>query len=347
MEYMERIIKHFIGDVPCDTQNLQRIAETLKNEILRPPCSITSITNEESDDAEHLEIADEKFTLKELSDNTARESDICCVLTRKRLGSQDADYSGEFSHWSFSKRVQQRIDTLLAGTDPVQCLLFYQCKEYADNLQVQHEIGTIKEHYRAKNLQSSGSTLFVVAQWFPPQPVSEFLISSFFKYGQTNYYYVEEDWAMAKLESIYSQTSSTSSDDSPAWCILLMLLAIGTQFADLDSADITAAEQTNDTSSGHSFSPEDDVGLSFYRFAVQLIPDVITIASIESVQAFLLLGVYTLPLDTPGLSYTYLGVAIKMAIQNGMHRKYSGVGLDRHTVEIRNRLWWTVYTLEK
>jgi hypothetical protein len=186
-----------------------------------------------------------------------------------------------------------------------------------------------------------------VAQWFPPQPVSEFLISSFFKYGQTNYYYVEEDWAMAKLESIYSQTSSTSSDDSPAWCILLMLLAIGTQFADLDSADITAAEQTNDTSSGHSFSPEDDVGLSFYRFAVQLIPDVITIASIESVQAFLLLGVYTLPLDTPGLSYTYLGVAIKMAIQNGMHRKYSGVGLDRHTVEIRNRLWWTVYTLEK
>lgn len=152
---------------------------------------------------------------------------------------------------------------------------------------------------------------------------------------------------MAKLESIYSQTSSTSSDDSPAWCILLMLLAIGTQFADLDSADITAAEQTNDTSSGHSFSPEDDVGLSFYRFAVQLIPDVITIASIESVQAFLLLGVYTLPLDTPGLSYTYLGVAIKMAIQNGMHRKYSGVELDRHTVEIRNRLWWTVYTLEK
>lgn len=186
-----------------------------------------------------------------------------------------------------------------------------------------------------------------MAEWFPPQPVSEFLVSSFFKYGQTNYYYVDEEWAMAQLESLYSQMRITSSDCSPTWCILLMLLAIGTQVADLDSAEITTTEQPNYLPSGHDYSPENDVGVTFYKFAVRLIPDVMTIASIESVQAFLLLGVYTLPWDTAGLSYTYLGVAIKMAIQNGMHRKYAGLGLDPHTAEVRNRLWWTVYTLEK
>jgi hypothetical protein len=187
----------------------------------------------------------------------------------------------------------------------------------------------------------------MLCQYLPPQPVGEYLISIFFRYGQTNYYYVEEDWALAKLESLYSQTSSMSSDESPAWCILLMLLAIGTQFADLDSATNIATDSATEATAGHDIAAGDDVGLALYKIAVQLIPDVITIASIESVQAFLLLGVYTLPLDTSGLSYTYLGVAIKMAIQNGMHRKHAVVGLDLHTVEIRNRLWWTAYTLEK
>ena len=126
-----------------------------------------------------------------------------------------------------------------------------------------------------------------------------------------------------------------------------MLLAIGTQFADLDSTDITAAEPPNNSASNPEVSSEDEVGLTFYRIAVRLIPDVMTIASIESIQAFLLLAVYTLPLDPSGLSYTYLGVAMKMAIQNGLHRKHPGQGLAPHTVKIRNRLWWTVYTLEK
>lgn len=308
LKCMESIVKHFFGDISCDLQNLRRIVEALRSEGPEP---LGSAMDEAEDNSDGLSIADEDFTVKELSNNTAH-------------------YSGEFSHWSFSQRVQQKIDKLSADTGFDQ-----------------PEIGVIQEFYRAKNLQSSGSTLVTVAQWFPPQPVSEFLISIFFKYAQTNYYYIGEDWAMAKLESIYSQTSRMSSDDSPAWCILLMLLAVGTQFADLDSADSIATEISQENSSGHDITAGEDVGLTLYKFAVQLIPDVITIASIESVQAFLLLGVYTLPLDTAGLSYTYLGVAIKMAIQNGMHRKYSGVRLDPRIMEIRNRLWWTAYTLEK
>lgn len=203
----------------------------------------------------------------------------------------------------------------------------------------------MKEYYRAKQLQSSGPTALTVALWFPPQPVAQFLLRTFFKYGQTNYFYVEESWVMEKLKRIYNPTSNVSSDESPTWCILLTLLAIGTQYVDLNSEK--SREQSAGYPATHNAAFEDDVAISLYKLAVKLIPDVLAIASVESMQAFLLLGVYTLPMDTSGLSYTYLGTAIKMAIQNGMHRKYSGASLDEHAAEVRKRLWWTVYTLEK
>jgi len=126
-----------------------------------------------------------------------------------------------------------------------------------------------------------------------------------------------------------------------------MVFAIGTQFAHFSSQDgqITLSKSRNVVPESSS-SPDDDTAINFYHAAVNLIPDVISLASIESVQAFLLLGVYSLPIDAAGLSFTYLGIAIKMAVQNGMHRKYSR-GLDARTIELRNRIWWTTYTLEK
>ena len=126
-----------------------------------------------------------------------------------------------------------------------------------------------------------------------------------------------------------------------------MVFAIGTQFAHLSSRG--ARNDIQGTKLGAlegTPSPDDDAALTFYNAAAPLFADVISLASIESVQAFLLLGVYTLPVDAPGLSFTYLGIAIKMAIQNGMHRKYSQ-GLNARMVELRNRIWWTTYTLEK
>ncbi|RDW63552.1 hypothetical protein BP6252_11097 [Coleophoma cylindrospora] len=301
LRIMEQILRHFIGNVPSDINSLRKVAETLNGEHSRLP---DSVGNEGADDSDDSAIGEESFTVNEISENAAH-------------------YSGELSHWNFSKRVQRKIDSL------------------GDR----HEMSDEKEYYRAKHLQSSGPNLSAVTQWFPPQPVAEFLISIFFKYGQTNYFYVEEKWATAQLQRIYKEKSSGSSDDSPVWCIILMLLAIGTQFVDLDSVE--HSEQSVDSPSHDDSAAEDDVGVTLYKQAVKLIPDVLTIASMESVQAFLLLGVYTLPLDTSGLSYTYLGMAIKMAIQNGMHRRYSGISLDEHALEVRKRLWWTVYTLEK
>lgn len=172
--------------------------------------------------------------------------------------------------------------------------------------------------------------------------MADFLVQTFFKYAQTNNFYVEEDWLRNKLDTCYTNPSSLTAGDAGSVCAILMVLAIGTQFAHMDAPTPVNRASTDD----QRFS-EDEVGLTFYQFASKLLPDIITTASVRSVQACLLIGTYLLPLDTSGLSYTYFGLALKMAIQNGMHRKYYGEGLDPHMVEVRNRVFWTAYTIEK
>jgi hypothetical protein len=195
-------------------------------------------------------------------------------------------------------------------------------------------------------LQSSPSTLISVSlSSLPPRYIAEFLVEAFFKHAETNYFYVERTWFADKLDTIYNSPASLSSRDVGTVCMVLILFAIGTQYAYLDSPVEHGARRSVAGESG-AFS-EDHVGIMFYQQACRLVPDVITVASLESVQACLLIGIYTLPLDASGLSYTYLNLALKLAIQNGMHRKWTGEGLDPIVRETRNRVWWTVYTTEK
>lgn len=152
---------------------------------------------------------------------------------------------------------------------------------------------------------------------------------------------------MGKLNMAYENAQSLSRRDVGTVCMLFIILAIGTQYAYLDSQHECSGDSSHDPSPGPGPFSEDSVGIMFYQQACRLVPDVITIASLESVQACLLIGLYTLPLDASGLSYIYLNLAVKLAIQNGMHRKYTGEGLDPVVRETRNRVWWTAYTIEK
>lgn len=127
--------------------------------------------------------------------------------------------------------------------------------------------------------------------------------------------------------------------------MIWIILAIGTQYAYLDSRP-GRNDITKSITEPSPFS-EDAIGVMFYQQACKLVPDVITVSSLESVQAILLIGIYTLPLDASGLSYIYLNLAVKLAIQNGMHRRYPAENLDPFIRETRNRVWWTAYTTEK
>lgn len=199
---------------------------------------------------------------------------------------------------------------------------------------------TYREYYRPVELQTASDT-FTSLPALPPRHVADFLVQAFFKHAQTNYFYVERGWLLDKLDIVYGNAAILTRRDVGTVCMVFIILAIGTQYAYLDSP--TSGGGDNHTG---PFT-EDAIGVMFYQQACKLVPDVITVSSLESVQACLLIGIYTLPLDPSGLSYIYLNMAVKLAIQNGMHRRYLGEGLDPMLKETRCRVWWTAYTTER
>ncbi|RJE17584.1 Transcription factor [Aspergillus sclerotialis] len=308
---MERILEYYLPNTSFDIQSLRKAAEDLKNKH-RGSESDGPSTRVDVDELEDLAIDDEDFTIKALPDNTTQ-------------------YSGEFSYLNFSMKIRQKIDEWMKTAAP----------------EASTEADPFEERWRTTQLHSGSAGVSASVTCLPPRYVADFLVQIFFKYAQTNNFYVEEDWLRDKLNTCYMDPASLTSNDAGSVCAILMVLAVGTQFAHMESAtpvnrlsmDASAAED-------HHFS-EDEVGLTFYQFALKLLPDIIATASVRSVQACLLIGTYLLPLDTSGLCYTYFGLALKLAIQNGMHRKYHGEGLSARMIEIRNRVFWTAYTIEK
>lgn len=163
----------------------------------------------------------------------------------------------------------------------------------------------------------------------------------------TNYFYVDRDWLFTKLDTAYSSSSSLGQNDAGTMCTIFCIFAIGTHYAHLEANDgDTTGSFTHHPSNVTPFTGE-SASLVFYHEACRLLPDVITIASLESVQACLILAVFALPLDASGLAWTYLGLASKLAVLNGMHRKCSEDCFDLQTREFRNKLWRTISSLER
>ncbi|KAB8236200.1 Zn(II)2Cys6 transcription factor [Aspergillus alliaceus] len=295
--YLEQIVRHFMGDISFEPSNLQFVADALQRDRVSPrnPSALAPGSSE-------------LYSIHPLSTSTML-------------------YSGEFSHWNFSRMIRRKLQSL--GNDP------------DDSMTGDSHIAN--DPFRATGLQSSSSIVASSRTYFPPRHIAEFLLDTFLEYTQTNYYYFDETEFRQKLDYYYTEDRYLDINDAGWICTLFMTFASGTQFAYMHASRSPYLHSM----SGEGHLPDDTIGLALYRFSCRLIPDLITTASVETVQAFLLFGVYTMPIDTSGLAYTYLGLAIKMAIQNGMHRRFGEEGLDARTIELRNRLWWSAYTLDR
>lgn len=241
-------------------------------------------------------------------------------FTVKPLSRGTMHYSGELSHWNFSERLRGYVEN-----GPVQAAT-------GDKL-------VIKDFWRADHLRCSETLEQLNAKSLPPWNVATFLLKMYFDYAQTNTFFVEQDWANERLKQLYGSLLTLGADDAAWICALLMILAIGSQFAHMEGG----LQNTALTVDGAS---DDAVSITLYRLAAKFIPDTLVLASQESVQACLLVAHFVLPLDTHGLGYTYAGLAVSLAVQNGMHRFYRGTDLTEADIDLRNRLWWSCWTLE-
>lgn len=182
----------------------------------------------------------------------------------------------------------------------------------------------------------------------PPRPVAEFLKGVFFKHATSSYFYLDEKWMEQAFDILYSDTIKLCYKDITAIGLVVMVLAVGTQYAHLESSQRQKRYSTGDLSHTEpQHSSELDIGSAFYRAVTKLLSEIIHSGSLLSVQVCLLLGLYSLPIDASGLGYIYLNLAIKLAIQNGMHRRPPRNAFDPETAEIRRRVWWTAYCMER
>ncbi|KAJ3528390.1 hypothetical protein NM208_g10220 [Fusarium decemcellulare] len=138
-------------------------------------------------------------------------------------------------------------------------------------------------------------------------------------------------------------------------CILFMILAIGSQYADLeqdaprdiDYPMLLAQSASSDLSTISTPKPTPNPGWRFYRISRRLLSDVVSTCSMTSIQACVLQGTFLVSTSAHDTAYNVLGLGMRMAVNMGMHRAVGADDLHPQVRELRNRLWWTLYTLER
>lgn len=146
----------------------------------------------------------------------------------------------------------------------------------------------------------------------PTRSVGEYLIRIFHRYVQCNGFYVHEQWTTDTLELCYGKHDPQSVPDVPRLAALSMLMALGTQFDDLHQRSAKTHQKVQDAHTKHS-------GDVFYEAVFSTMPHLIEVNIFESVRCVMLLAVYMFPHDLAGRGYSLLGLALHMALSQGMH----------------------------
>ncbi|KAJ4348510.1 uncharacterized protein N0V89_009887 [Didymosphaeria variabile] len=175
------------------------------------------------------------------------------------------------------------------------------------------------EHECAKpyhGVYSDSEISVAVLGTLPSKAVAICLAEVCFARVQCNSFYADENWAKRQIDHIYLTSATLSERNIPMLATIMMIMALGTQF----SADTS----------------HESLGPLLYERTISMLPELIRRSDFESVRACLLIATFLFPIDHSGAAYTYLGLALHMAIRNKMHK-------HAHD-EVQVRVWWTLYT---
>ena len=119
--------------------------------------------------------------------------------------------------------------------------------------------------------------------------------------------------------------------------LALAAFALGSQFTPLEKPQGVSRTTVD----------EKDPGLVFHNQVRMLIPDLIERPNLRSIQVTFLMGIYLLPSSAVGSSFVYMGLALRQALAFELHQETDDPSLDEHEREVRRRLWWALYSLER
>lgn len=142
---------------------------------------------------------------------------------------------------------------------------------------------------------------------------------------------------MAEIGQFYSNDSPLRSDPNFV-CFALAIFALGSHW--------TPLEKPKELENSHYIGGSDP-GRVFFNQAKLLMPDIIERPCLRSTQACFILSVYLLPLNAMGSAYIYMGMALRKALALDLHQCSDDQVMDEKEREVRRRLWWSIYSLER
>lgn len=173
---------------------------------------------------------------------------------------------------------------------------------------------------------------------FPPRQVADFLVSVCINHGTDAFFYFDQGRFLAELDEFYTNPSSPLRSDNSFVCLALATFALGSQWTTLVRPDSSSTGMRLD---------EGDPGRMFHNHAKTLIPDITDRPCLRSIQAPFIMGVYLLPASAIGSSYVYMGLALRKALAFDLHLNTDDPSIDEREREVRRRLWWAIYSLER
>ncbi|KAK6582393.1 hypothetical protein PZA11_004801 [Diplocarpon coronariae] len=89
-------------------------------------------------------------------------------------------------------------------------------------------------------------------------------------------------------------------------------------------------------------------GISFFLKALDFFQDLYEEPTVEYIETLLLLSFYSTTLNRRNTAYTYIGLAMRLSLMLGLHRKIpENSPLSASERQHRIRVWWTVYCLDR
>ncbi|KAL4916205.1 hypothetical protein BDW62DRAFT_212085 [Aspergillus aurantiobrunneus] len=172
----------------------------------------------------------------------------------------------------------------------------------------------------------------------PPRAVADFLISVCLTHASDVFFYFDQAHFLADVGQLYTDPASHLRLDSGFVCLVLSVLALGSQWTELARPSGFPANLLPDGR---------DPGRVFYEEARSLVPDLMDRTSLTSIQAPFILGVSSLPDRTLGSAYTYMGLALRKAIALEIHQQTDEARISEHEKQTRCRLWNTAIKLNR
>ncbi|KAI3550358.1 thiamine repressible regulatory protein thi1 [Colletotrichum filicis] len=190
----------------------------------------------------------------------------------------------------------------------------------------------------ASHQSAEAIRLQAATESLPPRSVAIFLSKLCIQHGTDCFFYFDQPSFLAEVEEFYNDLSSPLRRDPSFLCLLLSVLALGAHWS---------PRARPSALSGSLQIPAEDPGQVFCGHARILMADTMDRVSMYSVKAAFVLGIYLMPSSAVGASYLYMGLALRKAIALGLHHESEEPDTDSHEREMRRRLWWAIFSLER